>query len=52
MLIKKKYFEFFIISLLLSYAVYLCFVNNYGWDWDTYQMLETFLNLKDNGTYI
>ena len=22
------------------------FVNNYGWDWDTYAMLETFIKLK------
>lgn len=51
MLTKKKYFEFSIIFLLLSYAIYLCFINNYGWDWDTYAMLETFLNLKDNGIY-
>ena len=48
---KKKYFEYLIIFLLISYALYLCFVNNYGWDWDTYAMLETFLNLKDEGIY-
>ncbi len=51
MLTKKKYFEFLIIFLLLSYSIYLCFINNYGWDWDTYAMLETFLNVKDNGIY-
>ena len=53
MLTKRNYLEFFIIFLLLSYAVYLCFINNYGWDWDTYAMLETFLNLiDDDGSYI
>ena len=51
-MLSKKYLEFFIILLLLSYGIYLCFINNYGWDWDTYQMIETFLNLKDNGIYI
>ena len=49
---KKNYFEYFVIFLLISYALYLCFINNYGWDWDTYAMLETFLNLKDEGIYI
>lgn len=51
MLTKKKYFEYLIIFLLISYALYLCFENNYGWDWDTYAMLETFLNLKNEGIY-
>ena len=49
---KKNYFEYLVIFLLISYALYLCFINNYGWDWDTYAMLETFLNLKDEGIYI
>ena len=48
---KKKYFEFLTTLLIIIYAVHLCFINNYGWDWDTYAMFETFLNLKDNGIY-
>ncbi len=48
---KIKYSELLVTFLLVSYAIYLCFINNYGWDWDTYAMIETFLNLKDNGTY-
>ena len=49
---KKNYFEYLVIFLLISFALYLCFINNYGWDWDTYAMLDTFLNLKDEGIYI
>ena len=48
---SKKIIEYFLIFLLISYALYLCLINNYGWDWDTYAMLDTFLNLKDNGIY-
>ena len=43
---KKKIIEYFLIFLLISYALYLCLINNYGWDWDTYAMLDTFLNYK------
>ena len=48
----KKIIDYFLILSLLIYGLYLCFINNYGWDWDTYAMLETFLNLKENGNYI
>lgn len=51
MYINKKIFEIFTTLLIIIYAVYLCFINNYGWDWDTYAMFETFLNLKDEGIY-
>lgn len=52
MYFNKKSFEFITASLILMFALYLCFINNYGWDWDTYAMFETFLNLKENGIYL
>jgi len=48
----KNYFEYFFLSIIFLYALHLCFVNNYGWDWDTYAMLETFIKIKEEGYYI
>jgi len=37
--------------LIFSLGVYFCFINKYGWDWDTYAMIETYLNILENGNY-
>lgn len=47
----KKIIDYSIFFILIIYALYLCIINNYGWDWDTYAMIETFLDLKDDGNY-
>lgn len=46
--------KFFIILLffVISLGVYLCFINKYGWDWDTYAMIETYLNILEDGKYL
>ena len=46
--------NFYLLSILLALVflgVYLCFVEKYGWDWDTYATINTFLNIKNNGFY-
>ena len=47
----KEILEYFILISIISYGIYLCGVNNYGWDWDTYAMFDTFLKLKEEGIY-
>ena len=51
MLRYKEILEYFIFILILLYGIYLCEINNYGWDWDTYAMFDTFLKLKEEGIY-
>jgi hypothetical protein len=41
-----------LIFLILSLGIYFCFINKYGWDWDTYAMIETYLNLLEEGKYL
>ena len=50
-MLKSKILNLGILIFIIIYAIYLCIINNYGWDWDTYAMLETFLDIKNNGFY-
>lgn len=43
---------YFILFLTISFGVHLSFVNNYGWDWDTYGMINTFHNILEKNIYI
>ena len=43
--------EYFTLFIIIFSALYFCIINKYGWDWDTYAMFETYLQLKDNGIY-
>ena len=47
----RRIIEFSILGLIIISALYFCIINKYGWDWDTYAMFETFLNIKDDGFY-
>ena len=40
----------FLLFLFLA-GIYFCFKNNYGWDWDSYAMIDTYLNILENGSY-
>ena len=46
-----KIINFTLFFIIISYAIYLCNINNYGWDWDTYAMLDTFIKIKEEGYY-
>jgi len=41
-----------LIFLIISLGIYFCLINKYGWDWDTYAMIETFLNILEDGKYL
>jgi hypothetical protein len=41
-----------ILFLIISLGVYFCFRNKYGWDWDTYTMIETYLSILEDGKYL
>ena len=41
-----------ILILIISQGIYFCFTNKYGWDWDTYVMIETYLNILEDGKYL
>jgi hypothetical protein len=42
--------SFAFLSLFFT-GTYFCFINNYGWDHDTYAMIETYLNIAEDGKY-
>jgi hypothetical protein len=37
--------------LIISVGFYFCLINKYGWDWDTYTMINTYLNILQDGKY-
>jgi hypothetical protein len=51
---KNKLFFLLLLFLcsLIFLGIYFCFINNYGWDWDTYVMIDTYLNILEEGNYI
>jgi hypothetical protein len=38
--------------VLILIGIYFCIINNYGWDWDTYAMIESYLNILEDGRYV
>lgn len=40
----------FLLFLFVA-GIHFCFKNNYGWDWDSYAMIDTYLNILENGSY-
>jgi hypothetical protein len=48
---KSNKLLFIILFSIFSLGVYFCFINKYGWDWDTYAMIETYLTILENGYY-
>jgi hypothetical protein len=49
---KKKLFSLLLFFTLVIAGTYLCYFNNYGYDWDTYSMINTFYNILENKTYL
>ena len=47
----KKLFSCFLFFILIIAGIYLCYFNNYGYDWDTYAMINTFYNVLENKNY-
>lgn len=49
--LSKKFLLLFLFFILIIFGIYLCFFNNYGYDWDTYAMINTFYNVLENNNY-
>ena len=47
----KTLIQILTLSLIILFGIYLCSTNNYGWDWDTYEMINTFYNILENSVY-
>ena len=45
-------FSFIILLFIIFLGIFFCYRNKYGWDWDTYAMIETYLNVLEDGKYL
>jgi len=50
--VQNNKLHFVLLFLLISTGIYFCLVNKYGWDWDTYAMINSYLNIQNNGIYL
>ena len=49
---NSSFLLLFVFFCLIFTGIYFCFINNYGWDWDTYAMINSYLNILNNGIYV
>ena len=50
-ILNIKFLLFSLLLFLIIAGIYLCYFNNYGYDWDTYAMINTFYNVLENKNY-
>ena len=45
-------FKIILTTLIISYSIIICFNNNFGWDHDSYAIINGFRELIENNNYI